>query len=143
VWLALSGLALMGVAYLSVPYCPFIKNLWTSTFAVFSSGFTIFWLAVLMPLSQLPGFRSLFAPARVFGENPLLAYILCFLMAPLIDAGWFGSAAAPRSLRNTGQAFFEQFVGSNSASLLFALCSILFLYAILLFCRRRRWILKL
>jgi len=105
-------------------------------------GLTI--ILMLMNLSsQRPIIRPVLQPARIFGENPLLAYILCFLMAALIDAQWFGTAEAPRTPRNAGQAFFEQFVEPRAASLLFALCGILFLFGVLLICRRRRWILKL
>jgi predicted acyltransferase len=139
----LMGVALMAAAIAASGACPIIKNLWSSTFAVFGSGFTLTLLGLIMPVSQAPGVRTLFQPARIFGENPLLAYILCFLIAPLIDANGFGTRAVPRSLRSAGQSFFEQFVEPRAASLLFALCGILFLFVILLFCRRRRWILKL
>lgn len=141
--LGLGGVLLMFLALVPGDYCPLIKNLWSPTFAIFSCGFALLCLALIQPVSQLPQVRALFQPARIFGENPLLAYILCFLIAPLIDAGWFGSTAAPRSLRAAGQSFFERFVDPNAASLLFALGGILFLYVILLFCRRRRWILRL
>jgi predicted acyltransferase len=141
--LALGAFALMFLALQPGPFCPIIKNLWSSTFALFGTGFSMFWLAVLMPVSQLPLIRPLIQPARIFGGNPLLAYILCFLIAPLIDANWLGTMAAPRSLRAAGQAFFEQFAEPRAASLLFALCGILLLFGILVYCRRRRWILKL
>jgi predicted acyltransferase len=139
----LTGLALMVLALLTAGACPIIKNLWTSSFALFSSGFTLTLLGLIMPVSQVAAVRPAFWPARIFGENPLLAYILCFLIAPLIDANWFGTSAAPRSLRAAGQSFFEQVAEPPAASLLFALCGILFLFAILVFCHQRRWILKL
>jgi predicted acyltransferase len=82
-------------------------------------------------------------PARIFGENPLLAYILVFLAAPLIDAQWLGTPEAPTSVRNAGQAWFSQFVDPRAASLLFALCGIGLIFAVLLVCHRKRWILKL
>ena len=124
-------------------HIPIIKNIWTPTFALFSSGFALVLLGVLMPVTQMPGVTRLFWPARIFGENPLLAYILVFLIAPLIDANWFGGPAAPTSLRNTGQAWFDRFTTPNAASLLFGLCGLLVLLAILVVCHRKRWILKL
>jgi predicted acyltransferase len=139
----LVGAAMMAVALVTQKVDPIIKNLWTSSFVIFSCGFALTVLGLLMPISQRPGVSTVLAPARVFGENPLLAYILCFLMAPLIDANWFGDAGAPRSLRNAGQAFFEQFASPQAASLLFGICGILVLYVVLLYCQRRRWILKL
>ena len=101
--------------------CPIIKNIWTSTFALFSGGFCVALLGLLMPVTQVPGVRQALWPARIFGENPLLAYIIVFLIAPLIDYNWFGDATAPLSLRGFGQAWFEHFVEPRAASLLFGL----------------------
>jgi predicted acyltransferase len=124
-------------------WCPIIKNLWSSTFALFSGGFALALLGALMPVTQGPVVRPAFWPARIFGENPLLAYILVFLAAPLIDAQWLGTPDAPATLRNAGQAWFSQFVDPRAASLLFALCCIGVLFIILVVCHRKRWILKL
>jgi predicted acyltransferase len=118
---------------------PIIKNIWTSSFALFSGGFALTLLGLLAPVTQAPGIRPALWPSRIFGENPLLAYILAFLIAPLIDARWINGD----SLRNTGQAWFEQWVTPNAASLLFGLGGLALLFAILLVCHRKRWILKL
>jgi predicted acyltransferase len=140
---AVAGVAMMALALVTQGLCPIIKNLWTPTFALFSSGFTLTLLGLLMPLTPLPGVRPAFWPARVFGENPLLAYILVFLLAPLIDANWFGATGAPRSLREAGYAWFGRFATPNAASLLFGICGLAFIFAVLIYCHRRKWILKL
>jgi predicted acyltransferase len=62
-----------------------------------------------------------------------------FLIAPLVDAAWIHGD----SLRNTGQAWFEQWMSPNWASLSFGLCGLTFLFLVLLVCHRRRWVLKL
>ncbi|HTU67078.1 MAG TPA: DUF5009 domain-containing protein [Steroidobacteraceae bacterium] len=138
-----AGVAMMLVAWAAHGLCPIIKNLWTSTFALFSSGFTLVLLGVLMAISQRDGVRPLFWPARIFGENPLLAYILVFLMMPVIDANLLGDEAAPLSIRAGGQALFGGFASPNAASLLFGLCGLLLLLGILVVCHRKSWILKL
>jgi hypothetical protein len=56
-------------------------------------------------------------------SNPLLAYILVFLVMPLVDARWLGTP--------------------DAASLLFALCGIGIIFIVLLVRHRKRWILKL
>jgi predicted acyltransferase len=139
----LVGAAMMLVAIALRGPCPIIKNLWTSTFAVFSSGFSLALLGLLMPVTQREGVRQVFWPARVFGENPLLAYILVFLIAPVIDAGWLGSEAAPKSLRAAGQEWLEKAATPDAASLMFGLCGLVMVFAILIVCHRKRWILKL
>jgi predicted acyltransferase len=138
-----AGTVMMVLSMLLVGLCPLIKNLWTSTFALWSGGFALALLGVLMPVSQAPIVRPALWPARIFGENPLLAYILVFLAAPLIDAQWLGQPAAPTTLRNAGQAWFSTLVEPRAASLLFALCGITVIFLVLLVCHRKRWILKL
>jgi predicted acyltransferase len=141
--LVASGAVLMVAATLLTGLCPIIKNLWTSTFAMFSGGFCLVALGLLMPVTPLPGVNQGLIPARIFGENPLLAYILCFLIAPLIDAHWFGSGESAQSLRGAGQQWFEQLLAPNAASLAFGICGNLFIFAILVVCHRKHWILKL
>ena len=138
-----AGAVMMVLAMLLASFCPLIKNLWTSTFALWSGGFALAFLGALMPVSQAPIVRPGLWPARIFGENPLLAYILVFLAAPLIDAQWLGTAEAPTTLRNAGQAWFSTLLEPRAASLLFALCGIGLIFVVLLVCHRKRWILKL
>jgi len=138
-----AGGVMMVVATLLVGVCPIIKNIWTSTFALLSGGFALVMLGLLMPVSHVNVVSPVLWPARIFGENPLLAYILVFLAAPLIDAQWFGSPEAPDSLRNVSQAALSEMMDPRAASLLFALFWIVVLFLILLVCHRKRWILKL
>ena len=134
---------MMALAIALNPFCPIIKNLWTSTFALFSGGFTLLILGVLMPLSQRSVVTHVLWPARIFGENPLLAYILGWLIGPLLDWPWIGDPEVPVSLRNAGQLWLSEFYDARLASLIFGLICLLLVFAMLLYCRRRRWILKL
>jgi predicted acyltransferase len=137
-----TGAAMLLIALLLRGVCPIIKNLWTSTFALFSSGFALVTLGVLMPLSNRNGVRQLLFPTRIFGENPLLAYVLCWLIGPLLDIAWLGNEV-PVSLRIAGQDWFSRFFEPALASLLFGVCSLLVVFAVLLVCHRKRWILRL
>jgi predicted acyltransferase len=139
----IAGAALMLLAYLIVPVCPIIKNLWTSSFALFSGGFVLALLGLLMPVTEKPGVSQVLQPARIFGENPLLAYVINWLMAPLIDANWFGSKESPLSLRDGGQQWLSQLLEPRAASLVFGLLCMAFIFVILVYCHRRRWILKI
>ncbi len=127
-----AGAVMILGALLAQGICPLIKNIWTSSFALFSGGFSLVALGLLIPVTQLTGVRPLFAPARIFGENPLLAYILCFLLEPL---------AGP--VRASSQAWLVQFLEARAASLVIGIAELLVLLAVLLVCHRRRWILKL
>lgn len=141
--LIIAGAGVMAFALLVHGVCPIIKNLWTSSFALFSGGFCLAMLGALMPVTQVAGVNPALMPARIFGENPLLAYIICFLAAPFINYPAFGTDDAPLSLMAAGQQGFERFFEPRLASLAFGLCGLLFIFAILIVCHHKRWILKL
>jgi predicted acyltransferase len=139
-----AGAALIALAVALSPVCPIIKNIWTPTFVLFTSGFALVVLALLSLLAGKPEFSPIAFPARVFGSNPLLAYILSFLLDPLWDLTWIkNGAAAPTSIRDFAQASFETVLAPDAASLLFGLAVLLLLFLVNLACWRGRWFLKL
>jgi predicted acyltransferase len=52
-----TGVVLMALALLLQPVCPIIKNIWTSTFALFSGGAGLLVLACLTAISDRPRMR--------------------------------------------------------------------------------------
>lgn len=139
-----AGAALMALAVALAGVCPIIKNIWTPTFALFGAGFS---LAVLAGLTAVAG-RSwalpLAYPARVFGSNAILAYVLCFAVSPAIDFPWIAQAKDdPLSLRDFGEAQLSAFMTPEAASLTFALVFLAFLGVLLWAFYRRGWLLKI
>jgi len=55
---------------------PINKNLWTSSFALFSAGLAAQALALCHWLVDVKGWRALSRPLAAFGRNPLAAYFL-------------------------------------------------------------------
>jgi predicted acyltransferase len=139
-----AGAVLIALAVALSAVCPIIKNIWTPSFVLFTSGIALVALALLSIFTGKPGLTSLTFPARVFGANPLLAYILSFLLDPLWDLAWIRTdASAPTSIRAFAQATFETVLPPDAASLLFGLAVLLLLFLVNLVCWRRRWFLKL
>src|SRR5690349_150401 len=58
-----AGASMMVAAMAFAPWCPLIKNIWTSTFVLWSAGFALVVLGVLMPVSQAPVVRPALWPA--------------------------------------------------------------------------------
>jgi predicted acyltransferase len=115
-----AGLA-WGVAF------PINKNLWTSSYVLFTAGAASMLLALW--IWKLPA-----QPFVVFGVNPLLAFIGSGAMARLL--GIF--KLQPRGYR----AFFKPFFEPQLASLLWALAFVLFWYLVLLILYRKRIFLR-
>jgi predicted acyltransferase len=124
--------------------CPIIKNIWTSTFVLFSSGFTLVLLAMLTIGTDHPNAMRFLFPVRIFGANPLLAYLICFLFEPVLDINWIPNAQFGKvSLRWGSQIIFKGMIDLSLASLLFSIAYLVVLFFILWFCYRKRWFLKL
>ena len=139
----ITGAVLMILAFGFNSICPIIKNIWTSTFVLFSSGFTLVLLAVLMIGTNHPkAIRCLF-PVRVFGANPLLAYLICFLFGPVLDINWIPNAQFGKvSLRWGSQIVSKGIIDLSLASFLFSIAYLVVLFFILWFCYRKRWLLR-
>ena len=136
VGLMTAGLALSGV-------CPIIKNIWTATFVLFSGGVSLVLLAGFSLIADRPKLGKVLFPLQVYGANPLLAYLICFLFAPVFDINWARESGAFVSLRSAGQAALSQMLDPYAASFTFGLIYLVVIFLILWLCYRRRWFLKL
>jgi predicted acyltransferase len=90
--LALAGAALVGAGLLIDPIFPINKRIWTSSFALLSSGVSALLLASLAALSGSSAGRVLFRPLLVLGGNAIAAFVLSQLLGvfsglPLLHNG--------------------------------------------------------
>jgi predicted acyltransferase len=76
--LALSGLLLS-------PFLPLNKRIWTSTFALLSTGVSVLVFAAVYAVVDLSGFRRGLLPAKVLGTNAILAFTLSTIITSLLD----------------------------------------------------------
>jgi predicted acyltransferase len=67
---------------------PINKNLWTSSYVVFTAGFACVCLATCLWLIDVQGYRGWTKPFVVYGVNPLVAFLGSGLMARIIDSLW-------------------------------------------------------
>ena len=137
-----AGLGMMAAGLLLNGVCPIIKNIWTSTFVLFSGGVSLVLLAVFSLAAGLPRLGKVLFPLQVYGANPLLAYLICFLFAPVIDLNW-AQKPAFASIRTMGQAAYSRVLDPYAASFAFGLTYLVILFVILWICYRRRWFLKI
>jgi predicted acyltransferase len=107
---------------------PINKNLWTSSYVLFTAGAACLVLALW--IWKLPA-----KPFVVFGVNPLVAFAGSGIMARLL--GIF--KLQPLSYRT----FFKPYFEPQLASLLWALTFVLFWYLVLLILYRRRLFVRL
>lgn len=138
-----AGVVLVALALALQGVCPIVKNIWTSTFVLFSGGVALMLLGVATLLQHQRPAQPLLFPLRVFGANPLLAYLLCFLIAPVLDANLIPHAIHGQVSLRWGSQLLLSALDPQLASLLFGVAYLAFLFPILLLAHQHRWFLKI
>jgi predicted acyltransferase len=64
--------------------CPIVKRIWTPSWAVFSTGWTLWMLAGFYWLIEIEGYRRWSFPLSVVGMNSIAAYCMSQLLKPWV-----------------------------------------------------------
>ena len=80
-----AGIALILAGLLLDPVVPINKRMWTSSFALFSGGFSAVVLALLMLVDGSRLAVAALTPLRVLGGNAILAFIVSTLLGRFYD----------------------------------------------------------
>jgi predicted acyltransferase len=122
---------------------PIIKKIWTPSFALLSSGFSIVVLACVM-ISNKNSISKLYYPAKVFGANALLGFIIGAISGLLIDTPVLLIENKKTSIRDYGFNILNETLHSPQyASFLFSILFLTVTFLILLFLYKKRWFVKL
>ena len=124
---------------------PINKNLWTSSYVIFTAGFACVVLATCLWLVDVRHISGWTKPFIVYGVNPLIAFVGSGLMARLTDSLLkINVGGKPVSWHQASyQLWFEPFFPEKFASLLWALCFVALWLGILSLLYRRNIIVKL
>jgi predicted acyltransferase len=117
-----AGLALIALGEIWNRWLPINKNLWTSSFAVFTAGTALTGFAICLWLIDVRGHRRWAMPFVVYGTNPILAYGLSSVGdKALMLAHIRGPSGAPVSLElYLFDRLFAPFGTTATASVLYA-----------------------
>ena len=124
---------------------PINKNLWTSSYVIFTAGFACVVLATCLWIVDVRHISGWTKPFIVYGVNPLIAFVGSGLMARLIDSLLKVNIGGKSvSLHQASyQMFYEPFFPAKFASLLWGLCFVALWLGILTVLYRRNVIVKL
>ena len=130
--LATVGLVLLIAGRLLHPYFPINKNLWTSSFVLFTGGFAMLALAACYWIVDVRTWRAWTAPFLVFGMNAILAYALAALVSEVSTDFEFSDHGNQTTLHGwLYQRYFVPHASPVNASLAFALFFVLVIFALL------------
>jgi predicted acyltransferase len=124
---------------------PINKNVWTSSFVVFTAGFALIFLALLYWIIEIRGWRGRWTmPFLVFGMNAIIAF--CFdelLWAPL----YYGHAKATDGKMIPWQQYLNgqllKIASPANGSLIFAFGTVLSVWVLLWLLYRQRILVKI
>ncbi len=123
---------------------PINKNLWTSSYVLFTAGMAAVTLATVMWIVEHYNVRWWTKPFVIFGVNPIVAFAGSGVMARLIYTLWkIDYQGKSQSIQSViYQSAFQSWLPPRVASLAFALTFVLFWLGILTVMYRRNIILK-
>jgi predicted acyltransferase len=142
--LAGAGLILLLAGWLLHPWLPINKRIWTSTFALFSSGVSLLTFSLCYAIVDLRRWRRLASPALIFGTNAIFAFALSSVITTLADRIHLRDGnGAVLSLHRWGYQYgFASWLRPIDASLAYAVAIVLFNMAIVGLLYRRRIFLR-
>jgi predicted acyltransferase len=131
--LAAAGLVLLIAGRSLHPYFPINKNLWTSSFVLFTGGFAMLALAACYWIVDVRAWRAWAAPFLVFGMNAILAYALAALVSEVSTDFEFSDASGHQTTLHGWlyQRFFVPHASPVNASLAFAVFFVFVIFVLL------------
>jgi predicted acyltransferase len=123
---------------------PINKNLWTSSYVVFTAGMACVTIATCLWLIDVQRITRWTQPFVVFGVNPIIAFVgsgmMARLMGSIIKVEQDGQTVSLQ--KAIYESAFASWLAPMSASLLYALCFVGVWFVILLLLHRKRVYLK-
>lgn len=138
VTLLISGLGL-------VPWMPINKNLWTSSFTLFTAGAAALICAGFYWLIEVRGYRRWATPLIIYGSNAIVVFVLAGLLGRSLGViSWVGPTGAAVTLKGWIYATaFAPYATPVNASLLFAVAFVLLHLLIAGLLWRRQWFVRI
>lgn len=144
VGLLLAGAAGLAGGLLWNLWFPINKNLWTSSYVVFTAGYALVVLGVCVWLIDVRGWQKWSRPFVIYGMNAIAIYTLSGLIEKSIVTWSVPGADGPRLIKTwIFQTVFAPLADPMTASLLYALSYVLFTFLIAWLLYRRRIFIKI
>ncbi len=139
-----AGVVLVALGLVANLWVPINKNLWSSSYVLFTGGAALLVLALCYWLIDIRGWEGWAGPAYVFGANPLTVFVGSGLMARLlllarVSDGAGGSWSLQRWLY---ERLFASWAGPLNGSLAYALAFVTLWLGLMYLPYRKRWTLR-
>lgn len=119
---------------------PINKNLWTSSYVVYTAGMALDFLAMCYWFIDVRGYKMLSKPFVIFGMNAIAAYFLSELFEIIINEITVKGASLKDYLFTN---LFASWMAPINASLLWAICYVIILFGLMLILYSRKIFIKI
>ncbi|MBD2436794.1 acyltransferase family protein [Nostoc sp. FACHB-110] len=119
---------------------PINKQLWTSSYVLFTAGWAILILALCYELIEVRNFKKWGLPLEVMGLNAIFLFVGSGILSRILIKTYIGSTTTYTWIYEN---LFRPWAGALNGSLLFALVMVLLWWIILYVMYRRRWFWKI
>jgi predicted acyltransferase len=113
---------------------PINKNLWTSSYVLFTGGLAAYLLGLFYWLADVRGHRAWTGPLVVYGRNAIFVFVASGLVAKTLVLAKVGGLSLQEHIH---RALFTWWLAPPLASLAYALANVAVWYAVLLAMDRR------
>jgi predicted acyltransferase len=141
-WLYLTGSVLIPLGLICDIWLPINKKLWTSSFSLFMAGMDFIVFAGFVWLIDGRGYQRYVRPLVIMGSNAIAVYMASELLDEALNLVHVGGTGSPSVHQWIFQTVFVPFGSPENASLAFAVCYVLLMYAIAYGMYRKRWFLR-
>ncbi len=141
--LILAGAAGIAAGYAWNTVFPINKNLWTSSYAVFTAGAASLLLGLCYWAIDVRGWKGWTKPFVILGTNAITLFVVSGLLVKTLAAIRITDAGTPVSLSHYAYVhYFAPLAAPKNASLLYALAHLALMFALLAWLYRRRIFLR-
>ena len=144
VWLLIAGIFSIVAGLITDLFFPINKALWTSSYVLYSSGICTLGLTITYWFADIKLYGKALWPFLVFGTNAISAYILSEIMPGIISLikVHHNNHGIP-GMKLLYSQLFLPYLSPENASLLSAVCFVLFIWLIMYPLYKKRILIKL
>lgn len=144
-WMFVTGNILLFLGATLDMWLPINKSIWTTSYSIFMAGWALVCFAMFYWIIDVKGYKRWAKPFIIFGMNAIAVFVLSGIIGRL-----YGSVIKLNQLDGSEislqayifRTFFLPLASPINASLIYAICFLLFLYLIAWIMWTRKWFLK-
>lgn len=143
-WMFVAGNALLLVGAILDMRLPINKNMWTSSYSIFMTGWALVCLALFYWLIDVKGYKRWAQPFIIWGTNALAMFVLSGVVGRLLTLVKVTQSDGTQVALKTYivDAFYSPLASPINASLLYAITFMLFTFLVAWVMWKKKWFWK-